>query len=145
MRVLIVEEEPLIAMSLAAELRRAGHEVLGPSNDADEALCLADQGVDMALVDASMHNAVDGIELARTLHAQCEVPTLLLTTEPETARANADAALGIITLPFDPADIHQTIQAAASALRGHRPEPPSMPNALQLFSDNKLQSMTRTH
>jgi two-component system, response regulator PdtaR len=135
MRVLIVENEPLIAISLAAELRLAGHDVLGPSTDADEALCLAgDHKADLALVDVELHGTMDGIELARTLHAQCDVPTLLLTTEPVAAHAhNSDAAMGIITLPFDPSELPESVHAAETVLRGGELEAPNIPSSLQLF------------
>jgi DNA-binding response OmpR family regulator len=134
MRVLIVESEPLIAMSLAAELRLAGHEVLGPSIDAAEALCLAgEQHADIALVDAALEGTMDAAELARSLQAHCEVPVLFLTTEPATTHEHAGAALGMISLPFDPSDIPQTIQAAQTILRGEQPAPRTVPHALQLF------------
>jgi DNA-binding response OmpR family regulator len=134
MRVLIVEDEPLIAMSLAAELRLAGHEVLGPSGDAAEALCLAgEQEAELALIDTALNSSMDAVELARMLRAQCDVATLFLTTEPTFFNEHADAALGMIALPFDPADITQTVQAAERALQGDRPMPRTMPHALQLF------------
>jgi DNA-binding response OmpR family regulator len=134
MRVLIVEDEPLIAMSLAAELKLAGHHVLGPSGDAAEALCLAgEQDAELALIDTALNSSMDAVELARMLRAQCGVPSLFLTTEPLYFHEHADAALGMITLPFDPADITQTIQAAARLMRGDRPMPRTMPHALQLF------------
>ena len=134
MRVLIVEDEPLIAMSLAAELRLAGHEVLGPSGDAAEALCLAgEQEAELALIDTGLNSSMDAVELARMLRAQCDVATLFLTTEPTYFHEHADAALGMIALPFDPADITQTVQAAERALQGDRPMARTMPHALQLF------------
>ena len=134
MRVLIVESEPLIAMSLAAELKLAGHEVLGPSIDAAEALCLAgEQHADIALVDAALEGTMGATELARMLQAHCEVPVLFLTTEPAMTHEHADAALGMISLPFDPSDIPQTIQAAQTLLRGEQPAPRTVPHALQLF------------
>ena len=80
MRVLIVEDEPLIAMSLAAELKLAGHEVIGPSGDAHEALCLLERHcADLALIDVDLQGPMGGIELARALQIECDLPTLLLT------------------------------------------------------------------
>lgn len=132
MRVLIVEDEPLLALSLAAELKHAGHEVLGPSGDADEALCLLErQCADLALVDADLGGSMDGIELARALHAECELPTLLLTSEPADTHAKADAALGMITLPFDPAEIPESVDIAKIVLEGGKP--PAPPHSLRLF------------
>jgi DNA-binding NarL/FixJ family response regulator len=137
MRVLIVEAEPLIALSLAAELRIAGHEVLGPSSDVDEALRLAsDRPIDLALIDAEIAGAMTGIELARTLNAQCDIRSLLLTTEKLNGELHADAAIGAVALPFDPADIPHTVLAVASALKGDAPPSRNIPNSLQLFESH---------
>lgn len=134
MKVLIVEDEPLIALSLAAELKLAGHEVLGPSGDADEALCLAgEHRADIALIDMGLHGSRDGVDLARMLHDKCHIPILFLTTQPSAAHANADTALGVITFPFNPADIPESINAAEVVMRGGHPSPPSVPLSLELF------------
>jgi two-component system, response regulator PdtaR len=134
MRVLIVEDEPLIALSLASELKLAGHHVLGPSADADEALCLAgDHHADLALISADLQGGMGGTELARLLQSQCEVPALLLTTQPSTMHADTDAFLGMITLPFDPAEISDLIRAAQAVIGGDQPVATSVPQSLRLF------------
>ncbi len=132
MRVLIVEDEPLIALSLAAELKLAGHEVLGPSGDADEAFCLlARESADLALVDADLQGSMGGIELARALQDERELHTLLLTREPAATHAQADVALGMISLPFDPSDIPDSIDIAKIVMEGG--QPPNPPRSLHLF------------
>ena len=132
MRVLIVEDEPLIAISLAAELKHAGHEVLGPSGDANEALCLLEQQcADLALIDVDLHGSMGGVELARALQANSETPALLLTSDPAETHASSDAALGMITMPFDPADILESIQVAQVLIEGG--QPPTPPHSLRLF------------
>ncbi|NLG77721.1 MAG: response regulator [Xanthomonadaceae bacterium] len=132
MRVLIVEDEPLIALSLTAELKQAGHEVVGPSRDADEALCLMErQCADLALIDADLQGSMDGVELARALYVECEIPALLLTSEPTETHAHAYGALGMIALPFDPSDIPESIDIARIVLEGG--QPPSAPRSLHLF------------
>jgi DNA-binding response OmpR family regulator len=132
MRVLIVEDEPLIALSLAAELKLAGHEVIGPSADADEALCLLErQCADLALIDVNLQGQMDGIALARALQLECELPTLLLTNEPAATHEQANAALGMITLPFDPSDLPESIHVAQIVMEGG--QPPASPVSLRLF------------
>jgi DNA-binding response OmpR family regulator len=137
MRVIIVLDEPLIAMSLAAELKLAGHEVIWPSGDAAEALLLArDHQPDIALIDAGLDGAMGAVELARALQVQCDVPVLFLTTEPDLTNENADAALGMISLPFDPSEIPKTIEAAREVMQGGSPSPRTVPHSLQLFPVN---------
>jgi DNA-binding response OmpR family regulator len=132
MRVLIVEDEPLIALSLAAELKLAGHEVIGPSADADEALCLLErQRADLALIDVNLQGQMDGIDLARALRMECQLPVLLLTNEPSVTYEQAHAALGMITLPFDPSDLPESIHVAQIVMEGGKP--PAPPLSLRLF------------
>lgn len=51
MRVLIVEDELVIAMQLKADLEDAGHHVVGPARSVAQALGLANQQIDAALID----------------------------------------------------------------------------------------------
>ena len=68
--ILLVEDEVLVRMSLAEQLRSAGYVVLEASN-ADEALDLL-QGhrVQVVLSDIRMPGRLDGVELAHAIRAQ---------------------------------------------------------------------------
>lgn len=134
MRVLIVEDEPLIAISLASELEGAGHEVLGPANEPQHALSLAIQHrAEIALVDIGLHGTPRGVDLAHTLQEQCAIPVLFVTTQRALAHANADAAIGVITKPFNPADIAPSVQIARAVSRGEAPPARTIPRSLELF------------
>ena len=68
--ILIVEDEVLVRMSLAEQLRSAGYVVLEASN-ADEALdLLQSQRVRVVVSDIRMPGRMDGVELARAIRAQ---------------------------------------------------------------------------
>jgi CheY-like chemotaxis protein len=68
--ILLVEDEVLVRMSLAEQLRNAGYVVLEASN-ADEALdLLQGQRVRVVLSDIRMPGRMDGVELARAIRAQ---------------------------------------------------------------------------
>ena len=70
--ILLVEDEVLVRMTLADQLRSAGYVVLEASN-ADEALDLLHSkghGVQLLLSDIRMPGRMDGLELARTMRAQ---------------------------------------------------------------------------
>jgi CheY-like chemotaxis protein len=83
LRVLVVEDEPLVAMDIAAVLRRAGAAVLGPAHRLDAALALAAEEVlDGALLDINLAGA-NVFPLADALAAR-GVPFMFLTGyEPE--------------------------------------------------------------
>jgi CheY-like chemotaxis protein len=67
-RILVVEDEVLIRLSMADELRRAGFTVVEASN-VDEALAVlgTDANIDIVLTDIRMPGRLDGIDLARWL------------------------------------------------------------------------------
>ncbi|MFN4142043.1 response regulator [Aestuariivirga sp.] len=54
LRVLIVEDEPIVAMQLQADLEDAGHAVVGPAQTLAQGLALADGDIDLALIDFSL-------------------------------------------------------------------------------------------
>jgi len=135
MLVLIVEDEPLTAVSLELELELAGHHVLGPAADSDHALRLATQHrPDVALIDIGLHGNAQGVELARTLRSQYDVAVLFVTMTRGTALENQDAAVGVITKPFDPDDVLDSVEIANGLKHGKQPAPDSLPGSLELFS-----------
>ena len=74
-RLLIVEDEPIVALDLKQELEQLGCEVLGVAESADEALVAA--GVhrpDLALMDVRIVGSVDGIQTAGLLRAAYQIP-----------------------------------------------------------------------
>jgi CheY-like chemotaxis protein len=83
LRVLVVEDEPLVAMDIAAVLRRAGAVVLGPAHRLEPALGLAaKEALDGALLDINVAGA-SVFPVADALAAR-GVPFMFLTGyEPE--------------------------------------------------------------
>jgi two-component system, response regulator PdtaR len=68
MRILIVEDEALIAMMLTDSLEGGGHEVMGPAGTAAEALALCEAALpDLALLDVDLRDGCNGVILARAL------------------------------------------------------------------------------
>lgn len=131
MRVLVVEDEPLIAASMEWELRDAGYEVVGPASDPAhaEALCDCDRP-DLALVDINLMDRGDGIALARRL-ARRGVRSLFVSGQIWDARENRDAALGLIAKPFAVERLPEAVDAVLALLAGGRPV---IPPCLELFT-----------
>lgn len=134
MKILLVEDEPFVALAVMWELERAGHEVIGPFADANEALEVCSQEApELALIDIHEGDDQDGLALARTLHEEASVPLLYLTGDPRVARNHADAALGAIAKPFDPEDLVRSIDVALAVLGGEEPDPKQVPSSLEVF------------
>jgi CheY-like chemotaxis protein len=70
MRILLVEDDPIIGFAAADALRNEGHEVVGPATTVDDAQHFAREGADFALVDINLAGHDEGVELARNLKSQ---------------------------------------------------------------------------
>jgi DNA-binding response OmpR family regulator len=134
MKILVVEEEPFVALAVVWELERAGHEVIGPVAHARDALAVCGhQKPELALIDIDEGYEHDGLELARRLQAQADIPSLYLTGDPQLARSNRDAALGAITKPFDPEDLVRGIEVFLARMNGEEPPPDALPPSMEVF------------
>jgi PAS domain S-box-containing protein len=120
-KLLIVEDEPIVALDLKQELEMLGCEVLGVAESADEALVAA--GVhrpDLALMDVRIVGSVDGIQTAGLLRAAYRIPVVFLTSysdETTIARATREMPYGYLTKPFQSGELKATLQVALHKAR----------------------------
>lgn len=132
MLILIAEDETIIAMALELALQHAGHRVLGPADSVEAALRLAGEAApELALVDINLRDGGDGIALACTLRDRHGVPSLFLSAQVTLARANKDAAWGVISKPYDPEIVLEAVRIMGELKNGRRPA--SIPAAIELF------------
>jgi response regulator NasT len=120
MRVLVAEDDPIIALGLARRLAGLGHEVLGPVAGVADALALAraaDPAPDLYLFDVDLADG-DGIELARTLSEEGpRRPVVVLTglDAPEVLdRSIAAGVLAHLTKPVDDRQLDAALRLAAA-------------------------------
>jgi len=132
MLILVAEDEAIIAMALELALHHAGHQVLGPADSVEKALRLADgTTLELALVDINLRDGGDGVTLARTLRARHGVPSLFLSSQVMLARANKDAAWGVISKPYEPEVVLSAVKAVDDLKNGRLPS--NVPAELELF------------
>lgn len=132
MLILVVEDEPICALSTVAELEHAGHQILGPARTLEEGLELARTGhPTLALVDIDLAHKGDGLELARCLR-EMHIAAVFVSAQTRDALDNCSLALGFIGKPYNPADLPSSIAAISAILEGKEPAPP-VPHTLQLF------------
>lgn len=132
MLILIVEDEPICALSTIAELEHAGHKTLGPARTLEEGLELARTGhPTLALVDIDLAHKGDGLELARHLQ-EMHIAAVFVSAQSRDALDNCSLALGFIGKPYNPADLAPSIEAISAILEGRDPSPPP-PQTLRLF------------
>jgi diguanylate cyclase (GGDEF)-like protein/PAS domain S-box-containing protein len=115
-RVLIVEDEAVIALDLAQQLRSFGYEVVGIASSGRRAMELtAAQQPDLIMMDIVIKGSQDGVETARRIHTEFDVPVVFLTAYGDAGtveRVKQVAPHGFLIKPFRPADLRNAIEVA---------------------------------
>ncbi|MDH4189518.1 MAG: PAS domain S-box protein, partial [Betaproteobacteria bacterium] len=115
-RILVVEDEGIIAMELAQNLRELGFEVIGPANEGERALALAEKDPpDLVLMDIVIKGAMDGIETAERMRSQRDVPVVFLTAFGDDAtlqRAKGAAPNGYLIKPYRSDELRPVLEMA---------------------------------
>jgi PAS domain S-box-containing protein len=115
-RILIVEDEPIVALDLQQEIQQMGCEVVGVAESAEEALlAVSNCQTDLALMDIRIVGTMDGIQTARLLRNMYQTPTIFLTSycdETTIARAARAMPYGYLTKPFQGGELRATLQVA---------------------------------
>lgn len=83
-RVLIIEDEPIIALDLTRLVRELGHEVVGAAATRDEAVSLAEvMGPGLVLADIRLADGSSGMDAANDIVADMDIPVIFITAFPE--------------------------------------------------------------
>ena len=114
--VLIVEDDEITALNLKISLEKQGYVVIEMCDNADDAKeKLNETKPDIVIVDISLQESNDGIELAQTIRDEYNIPFIFLTSYSDDdiiAQAKTTEPYGYIVKPFDPNSLHATMQMA---------------------------------
>ena len=115
-RILVVEDEIIVAEDIAFRLRRLGYAVSAILFQGEDAIqhCQAHQP-DLVLMDIVLKGAVDGIEAAQIIRENFKIPIVFLTAyadEKTLKKAVVTEPFGYILKPFKEKDLHTTIEIA---------------------------------
>jgi DNA-binding NarL/FixJ family response regulator len=103
-RVMLVEDEVIVAWDIAETVKRLGYEIIGMADTAEQAVRLAEQlAPDVILMDIRLNGALDGIEAARLIRERTGRGVIYLTAHADLAtmeRAAATEPLGYVFKPF---------------------------------------------
>jgi CheY-like chemotaxis protein len=114
--VLVVEDEPLVAMHIARIAMEAGCELGGIAAAGPEALVIAESRPPaIALIDVRLIGRMDGVEVARKLHAKFGTLAVFITADaPTLSHARIDFPyVAIVGKPFS----HETLEEALAEAR----------------------------
>lgn len=132
LRVLIVEDEALLAMELESLLIEAGHEVIGWATSADDAVVLAKvKQPDLAFVDLQLKDGDTGIALAAQIRAVADSLVVFITANIALLPEDYAGAVGVIAKPYSISGLQAVMQYLHDGVR--KPPPlGSQPNGLSL-------------
>src|SRR5579871_2677923 len=120
-KVLVVEDEGLIAHDIASRLEGLGHEVVATVGTAEEAIEKA-AGADLVLMDITLDGKMDGVEAAAAIRERYHLPVVFLTAHADRStleRAKATGPFGYLVKPLAHATLNTSIEVA---LYKHRME-----------------------
>jgi CheY-like chemotaxis protein len=137
MRVLVVEDDPVLSLLAALALEEAGHEFVCPAYDAVQAMSLAQvHKFDLALVDINLEGHDEGIELTKALFQRFELRSLFVSGQIEIAKRHPSDAIGILAKPYTPEDLIRSAAIARALIVGELPMPGELPLPLTLFTNS---------
>jgi DNA-binding NtrC family response regulator len=117
-RVLIVEDEFLIALDMAETIEQMGLKVTGFASGRKHALALAPYS-DIAFVDVNLSDGRTGPEIGRELAEEYGLTVIFMTANPEQVGDGINGTLGVLSKPVMPDIIEKTVEyAIANRLGG---------------------------
>lgn len=124
MKVLIVEDEALLAMELEALVEDAGHQVVGWATNAADARHLVDTvEADIAFVDIHLTDGPTGVEVAEYIAGARRSMVVFLTANPKRVPENFAGAVGVIAKPYTMSSLMGALRYLYEGVR--RPPPVS--------------------
>ncbi|MEA2570405.1 MAG: two-component system, cell cycle sensor histidine kinase and response regulator CckA [Acidobacteriota bacterium] len=115
-RILIVEDETIVAMDIAMTLRRLGYDVAGMVVSGEAAIESARTlNPDLILMDIRIRGAMDGVEAATAIQRDRPTPVVFLTAHADAdtvERSKSAAPFGYLVKPFDERALHRVVEIA---------------------------------
>jgi signal transduction histidine kinase len=115
-RVLVVEDERIVALDLATTLRRLGYTVEGPVDTGERAIDTARASrPDLVLMDIRLRGEMDGVAAAERIGAETGAPIVFLTAHSDNEtleRAKVAAPYSYLVKPFRQDDLRCAIEVS---------------------------------
>ncbi|MBU3079409.1 response regulator [Sphingomonas quercus] len=128
-KVLIVEDEPLVAFDNEHMLAEAGYEVVATVDRVVDALAvIAEQELDLVLADISLRGGGTGIDVA---HAAANKGVRVLFVAGQCPSGTESYSVGCLGKPYAARDLMDALEVIEAIATGR--EPRRVPRALKLF------------
>lgn len=114
-KILVVDDDRLVLVTLTQGLSQAGYEVLDADNGDDAILMARQHKPLLALLDIRMEG-MSGFEVAAYLRDYCQIPFMFLSAFSDEATLKQIQALGAVAYLVKPLDIRQIVPAVDQAI-----------------------------
>ena len=115
-KILIVEDERVIARDIAMQLGVLGYETLGPVDTGEQAIEMAVKlRPDLVLMDVHLGSAMDGIDAAQAIRKMFDIKVVFLSAfsgDANSTRAQLAKPAGYLAKPFEDYELREVIEAA---------------------------------
>jgi two-component system, sensor histidine kinase and response regulator len=115
-KILIVEDEPIIATDLRFTLEWLGYIVCGMASTGEDAVRLASEmHPHLILMDVILRGTMDGVEAAELIHLHQDIPIVYVTANSDVAtlqRAKSTDPFGYVLKPIEERELHSAIEMA---------------------------------
>ena len=119
-KILVVEDEMIIAAKISMQLTSLGYEVTGILPRGEQAIQqVKENRPDIILLDINLKGELDGIETARQVQLFADIPIIYLTANSDEAtfnRAKPTRPSAFISKPFKQLDLQRAIELAISRM-----------------------------
>lgn len=129
-KVLIVEDEPLIALDLENMIEDAGLTVAGIANNRERAFAVAPLA-DIALVDINLADGATGPEIGRVLAGRYGISVVFMTANPEMVADGVEGTFGVVNKPVARRLVEQALKYAIGRRNG---EISAVPTGMTVFA-----------
>ena len=123
-RILVVDDDLLQTWFLETCLKESGYEVVGRAASGEAAVSLAlDRKPDLILMDTVLNGEMDGVEAAKHIRAQLEIPVIFLTASSDphiVEKAKLSSPFGYLVKPCTASELHGAIEVALHTSNVHR-------------------------
>jgi DNA-binding LytR/AlgR family response regulator len=131
-KILIVEDELIIAQDVSFKLEDLGYQVEAMATNYEEAVAVIDAGnLDVILLDINLSEEKDGIDIANYINQNGHTPFIYMTSNSDystVSRAKETKPNGYILKPINKKDLFTSIEMALSNKQGEKQAKPDEGN-----------------
>jgi DNA-binding LytR/AlgR family response regulator len=138
-RVLVVEDDMIIAANISLQLTKLGYEVTGIETRGEEAIVHAEAiSPDIILMDVNLKGELDGIETAQCIHESMNIPIIYLTANTDEAsfnRAKETHPFAFIPKPLNSLQLQRTFDLVVQQIKLNKDKNETGNSSLKVLDD----------